>query len=306
MNVYPAHKFLNELNGLKRDVKRPKTVRAPDGPKRKRTLKKLILHESFTMRKFYAKMVPRLLSPEQKESRINICADILNNIDTDPSFLDTVILKATRFEGMEAVKVKATGVQNQLTDSSTALNNGKVVWSGVEIAKGSTLKAKKLLLVYPESKVKPALYVLGLWWGDLATRSNKRQLATGCCSGRITRSFESRYSDPVQEKMQRSLEQRMANKFCVKLEKSVAETIPMLKKAFAEGREYVNDENRAGRPSISSSDDNVKRVRDLLNTDRRLSVRLISETLDITKTIIHEIVSESLGMSKVCVKLVPK
>ncbi|KAJ8947841.1 hypothetical protein NQ318_009986 [Aromia moschata] len=57
-------------------------------------------------------------------------------------------------------------------------------------------------------------------------------------------------------------------------------TIPMLKKAlgvdclsdrqifrwhkaFAEGREGVNDENRAGRPSTSSSDDNVKRLRDL-------------------------------------------
>ncbi|KAJ8957635.1 hypothetical protein NQ318_017524 [Aromia moschata] len=108
--------------------------------------------------------------------------------------------------------------------------------------------------------------------------------------------------------MQRSLEQRMAIKFCVKLEKSAAETIPMLvskkafgvdclsdrqifrwHKAFAEGREDVNDENRARRPSTSSSDDNVKSVRDLLNTDHRLSVRLISETLDITKTVIHEI-----------------
>ncbi|KAJ8951987.1 hypothetical protein NQ318_010733 [Aromia moschata] len=35
-------------------------------------------------------------------------------------------------------------------------------------------------------------------------------------------------------------------------------------------------------------------------------VRLISETLDTTKTIVHEIVSESLGMRKVCAKLVPK
>ncbi|KAJ8947559.1 hypothetical protein NQ318_005039 [Aromia moschata] len=78
-------------------------------------------------------------------------------------------------------------------------------------------------------------------------------------------------------------------------------------KAFAEGGGDVNDENRAGRPSTSSSDDNVKRVSDLLNTDRFLkSVRLISETLDITKTIVHEIVSESLGMRKVCAKLVPK
>ncbi|KAJ8940087.1 hypothetical protein NQ318_022565 [Aromia moschata] len=32
-------------------------------------------------------------------------------------------------------------------------------------------------------------------------------------------------------------------------------------KAFSEGREDVNDENRAGPPSTSSSDDNVKRMR---------------------------------------------
>ncbi|KAJ8959142.1 hypothetical protein NQ318_022403 [Aromia moschata] len=41
------------------------------------------------MRKVCAKMVPKLLSPEQKESRMNICAYILNNIDTDPGLLDT-------------------------------------------------------------------------------------------------------------------------------------------------------------------------------------------------------------------------
>ncbi|KAJ8962851.1 hypothetical protein NQ318_001251 [Aromia moschata] len=49
-----------------------------------------ILHESFNMRKVYAKMV-KLLTPEKKESRMNICADILNNIHTDPGLLDTVI-----------------------------------------------------------------------------------------------------------------------------------------------------------------------------------------------------------------------
>ncbi|KAJ8938836.1 hypothetical protein NQ318_019011 [Aromia moschata] len=81
-------------------------------------------------------MVPKLLTPDQEESRMNICADILNNIETDPSFV-------------EAVKGKAAGVLNQLTEkrtSSTAFNNGKVVWSDVEIAKRSTLKPKKLLL----------------------------------------------------------------------------------------------------------------------------------------------------------------
>ncbi|KAJ8963434.1 hypothetical protein NQ318_018914 [Aromia moschata] len=50
-----------------------------------------ILHESFNMRKVCAKVVPKLLTPVQKESRMNICADIINNIDTDPGLLDTVI-----------------------------------------------------------------------------------------------------------------------------------------------------------------------------------------------------------------------
>ncbi|KAJ8956940.1 hypothetical protein NQ318_014359 [Aromia moschata] len=48
---------------------------------------------------------------------MNICADILSNIDTDPGLLDTVILKGTRFESVEAVKAKATKVLNQLTEA---------------------------------------------------------------------------------------------------------------------------------------------------------------------------------------------
>ncbi|KAJ8944952.1 hypothetical protein NQ318_013100 [Aromia moschata] len=62
-------------------------------------------------------MVPKLLTTEQKESRMNICADILNNIDTDPGLLDMVTLKGTRFESVEAVKAKATEVLNQLTEA---------------------------------------------------------------------------------------------------------------------------------------------------------------------------------------------
>ncbi|KAJ8951232.1 hypothetical protein NQ318_010260 [Aromia moschata] len=45
----------------------------------------------------------------QKESRTNIFAGILNIIDTDPGLLDTVTLKGTRFESVEAVKAKSDG-----------------------------------------------------------------------------------------------------------------------------------------------------------------------------------------------------
>ncbi|XP_014483421.1 PREDICTED: putative uncharacterized protein FLJ37770 [Dinoponera quadriceps] len=89
----------------------------------------------------------------------------------------------------------------------------------------------------------------------------------------------------------------MAIKFCVKLGKTAAETLPIIKTAFKKyalsdrqgfrwhkvflgGREEVDDEARAGRPSTSTTDDNVTRVKELLNTDRRLNVRLLSQLLD--------------------------
>ncbi|KAJ8938535.1 hypothetical protein NQ318_005110 [Aromia moschata] len=49
MNSYPAHKFLSGLDGLKRDVKQPKTIRATDGPQRQKrtnTLKILVNQSS--------------------------------------------------------------------------------------------------------------------------------------------------------------------------------------------------------------------------------------------------------------------
>jgi septation ring formation regulator EzrA len=77
-------------------------------------------------------------------------------------------------------------------------------------------------------------------------------------------------------------------------------------KAFKDGREEVSDEPRSGRPSTSTTDDNVARVRAELNSDRRLSVRMIADNLNIPKTIVHELVTEKLNMRKVCAKLVPK
>ena len=123
--------------------------------------------------------------------------------------------------------------------------------------------------------------------------------------------------------MEKTLEQRYAVKFCVKLNKTPKETWDMLNEAFGdacmsysqakkwhrtfrEGREEVTDEARSGRPQTSRTDEHLTRVRELLDTDRRMSVRLISELLNLPKTIVHEIVSEDLAMRKICAKLVPK
>lgn len=75
---------------------------------------------------------------------------------------------------------------------------------------------------------------------------------------------------------------------------------------FTEGRESAEDEPRAGRPSTSRTGDNAQRARHLLNSDRRLSVRMVAEKLGLDKMVVHKIISEDLGMRKICAKLVPK
>jgi len=122
--------------------------------------------------------------------------------------------------------------------------------------------------------------------------------------------------------MQRSLEQRYAIKFCAKLGNSGSETLQLLRtaygdavlssaqvfrwhKAFKDGRESVEDEQRTGRPT-SRTGNNVARVKVVLDRDQRLNVRLIAEEVGLPKTDVHRIIMEDLHMRKICAKLVPK
>jgi len=38
------------------------------------------------MKKVCSKLVPKLLTPEQEDVQMNICADILQNVENDPNF----------------------------------------------------------------------------------------------------------------------------------------------------------------------------------------------------------------------------
>jgi len=127
----------------------------------------------------------------------------------------------------------------------------------------------------------------------------------------------------VGEMASTKLEQRYAIKFCVKLKDNAAETFRKLTqaygdhtmsraqvfrwhKAFMDGREEVEDEARSGRPSTTRNDETVARVRDLVRTDRRLTVRMIADELNINRQAVYEILTQDLGMRKICAKMVPK
>jgi len=88
-------------------------------------------------------------------------------------------------------------------------------------------------------------------------------------------------------------------KFCFKLQKSAKETYEMLKlvyrdaavtmktvykwfERFCNGCESVEDEESSGRPSTSETQDNVERVSEMIRSNRRLTIREISEDLNIS------------------------
>ena len=120
-----------------------------------------------------------------------------------------------------------------------------------------------------------------------------------------------------------NIEQRYSIKFCVLLGKSATETKTLLEQAygqdslgktmvyewhrrFREGRVTVEDEDRPGAPAIAINQENVAQVQHLILANPRLTVRKIAGTLDISIGSAHAILSEQLGLVRVCSRWVPR
>ncbi|KAJ4442497.1 hypothetical protein ANN_04084 [Periplaneta americana] len=75
---------------------------------------------------------------------------------------------------------------------------------------------------------------------------------------------------------------------------------------FSEGRQSVHDEERSGRPSLIN-DDRVELVRQCLKENRRFTItELSSHFPQISRSLLHEIVTKHLLFKKVCARWVPK
>jgi len=76
-------------------------------------------------------------------------------------------------------------------------------------------------------------------------------------------------------------------------------------KHFKEGRMSVSEDPRPGRPSTSTNDDHVKRVRAVIRGNRRLTVREVADEVGIGIASCHQIFTEKLQMRRVSAKFMP-
>ncbi|XP_049767883.1 protein GVQW3-like [Schistocerca cancellata] len=123
--------------------------------------------------------------------------------------------------------------------------------------------------------------------------------------------------------MQKTIKQYYAIKFCEKLGKSGTESLDMHQQAygddcqskgqvfrwvkiFKEGWDSVKNKDHSRHPSTSKTDENFDRVHVLLNTNRRMSVRMIADALGLDKMTVHNIITKELSMRKICTKMVQK
>ena len=121
----------------------------------------------------------------------------------------------------------------------------------------------------------------------------------------------------------RNIAQRYAIFFCVKLGESATTTHGKLQlafgddamsraqafrwhKMFSEGRTIFEDEQRSRRPLTTQTSDKIARVRELVRSDRRLTVNMIADEVNMNWEAVRPTLTEESGMRKICARMVPR
>ena len=77
-------------------------------------------------------------------------------------------------------------------------------------------------------------------------------------------------------------------------------------KFFKDGRERFEDKERLSRPSTSTDDDHIHKVKGLVLVSRRLTIRDIADEFGISKESVNSILKDVLILKSFKSRLVPK
>ena len=77
-------------------------------------------------------------------------------------------------------------------------------------------------------------------------------------------------------------------------------------KHFEKSHKEVDDDPKTRRPFTTRTDENITRVKQLVQSDRRLTVRMISHELSLNRESVQTILLHDLGKQKVCAKMCSK
>ena len=77
-------------------------------------------------------------------------------------------------------------------------------------------------------------------------------------------------------------------------------------KRFQGGSEDVEDDERPGRPTTSTTDKNMEKVKEMVMNDRRITIREVADDFGISISSCHKIFLNVLCMKCVAAKFVPK
>ena len=106
-----------------------------------------------------------------------------------------------------------------------------------------------------------------------------------------------------------------------KIGKTFTETLELMKKVYGDdclsrarvhewftrfrhGREDINDDEHTGRPKSVITENSIEIVREFIENEPKSSLKFMESELNISKTLIYRILTDHLGLRKVCARFV--
>jgi histone-lysine N-methyltransferase SETMAR len=77
-------------------------------------------------------------------------------------------------------------------------------------------------------------------------------------------------------------------------------------KRFKDGRMSVDDYERSGRPSTSTTPENIVKVREAIIVDRRRTIHDVCEIVGLSYRTVQHILADTLNMRHISAKFVPR